>query len=303
MTSPILQPSRVDLVPAEAVESIMADTQRELGGLDSERATAEAAADEAERQATSGAGDPAFHAWVAGHADRFVQSLRDEHENEMRSLLETAQRRARACVERAHVDADMLITYASALRGSPAPPAPPLEVRVPEPAPPPPEVQAPEPPAPPVFTQPVAPVPVFTPPDAPEPGHLVWRPDETPTPAPAPVPIVQVPVVPVVVAPVAPASVPDAPVVVDTPVVAEPVAEVAAPPVAMTAPPPPPPDAPSVALPAPVPAAEPQPEAPAENADGRVAKLKAKVGQLPTFAILQVLAVIIVLIIVLIRIG
>ena len=99
MTSPILQPSRVDLVPAEAVESIMADTQRELGGLDSERANAEAAADEAERQATSGAGDPAFHAWVAGHADRFVQSLRDRARERDALAARTAGTPGPPCVE------------------------------------------------------------------------------------------------------------------------------------------------------------------------------------------------------------
>src|SRR5689334_15511600 len=115
---PILKPSPVDLVPAATVETIVAETQRELTAREEERITAEAAADAAERAAAGGAGDLAFQQWMTAHLDRFVTLLRDEHDREMRSMVDGAERRAQACIERAQVDADMLTSYAHALRGT-----------------------------------------------------------------------------------------------------------------------------------------------------------------------------------------
>ncbi|HZP30908.1 MAG TPA: hypothetical protein VFC99_18310, partial [Acidimicrobiia bacterium] len=223
MSSPILKPAPVDVVPAAAVESIITETQRDLVARDEERVAAEAAADAAERAATGRATDPAFHAWVATHVDRFAQTLRDEHEAEMRSLLEAAQRRARACVERAQVDADVLLSYAQALGGrggaAPAPvptapgaPATPIgttaSTAAPEAEALPPlvwrpsetHVETPPPPAPPAFT---APDPVVAPP--------------APVVVPPAPPVVVTPPAPVVVTPPAPVVVPPAPPPADLP--------------------------------------------------------------------------------------
>jgi hypothetical protein len=329
---PILEPAPVDLVPAATVEALMADTQRDLAAREDERVAREATADAAERAAIGRAADPVFHSWVATHVDRFAQLLRDEHEVEMRSLLDAADRRARACIERAQVDADVLLSYAQALGGgvSPAlaaaPPAVATHVPLARPttAPPPSPAPSPEP----------VPEPALPP--------LVWRPSETQVEEAPPVPphaepVVEVadplvappppstpPVVdkpPVLVVPPAPRLVdappvlvvPPAPVVVPAPqpvVVAAPpvVVPVAAAPTVEPSEPPPPP--PPVAAAVDSGDAAPRPEAATDSATpapaaktSSVDKLKGLVHDLPTFAILQVLAVIVVLIIVLIRIG
>jgi hypothetical protein len=342
---PILEPAPVDLVPATTVEALMADTQRDLAAREAERVAREATADAAERAAIGGAADPVFHAWVATHVDRFAQLLRDEHEVEMRSLLDAADRRARACIERAQVDADVLLSYAQALGGGGSPAL----------AAAPPAVATNVPLAPPATAQPSSPVP--SPEPVPEPAlpPLVWRPSETqveeaplpasppaaepvvvevaapveePPPPPWTPPVVEAP--PVLVVPPAPRLVdappvlvvPPAPVVVPAPppvVVAPPPVVVAPPPVVApvvaapmvepSEPPPPPPPPPPVAAAVDSGDAAPKPEAadgatPAPAAKtSSMDKLKGLVHDLPTFAILQVLAVIVVLIIVLIRIG
>jgi hypothetical protein len=341
---PILEPAPVDLVPAATVEALMADTQCDLAAREDERVAREATADAAERAAIGGAADPVFHSWVATHVDRFAQLLRDEHEVEMRSLLDGAERRARACIERAQVDADVLLSYAQALGGgdSPAlaaappagatqvPLAPPTTALLPSPAPSPEPV--PEPALPPLVWRPsetqVEEAPPPPPPAAEAVVVEVAAPVEEPPPAPSTPPVVEAP--PVLVVPPAPRLVdappvlvvPPAPVVVPAPppvVVAPPpfVAPVVA---APTEPPPPPPPVAASGAPPAGDAivatavdsddAAPKPEAAADGATptpaaktSSVDKLKGLLHDLPTFAILQVLAVIVVLIIVLIRIG
>jgi hypothetical protein len=336
---PILKPSPVDIVPASTAEAIVAETQRELTAREEERLAAEAAADAAERGAAGGAGDLAFHEWMTAHLDRFVTLLRGEHDGEMRSMVDGAERRARACIERAQVDADMLTSYAHALRGTAAHSAPlgigagpagaaqivadvepvaplvwrPSETHIDVPAAPPrPDPSVPfvaaaapavvVPAAPPVVVPPAPPVTV---PPAPAvtvpPAPVVPQP---PAPVVAAVPVVVPPPAPVVAPPPLEASIVTGEVpVVPAVAVADaagvpPAPPVGAPPTLAPEPPPPPPPAPPVAdAPAPVPAV-------GEAKDqSRAAKLKEFVHGLPTFAILQVLAVIVVLIIVLIRIG
>ena len=290
MTTPILQPAPLEIVPADLVAEILDRTQRELAQLEQQRVAAEAAATEAETRPAGSGFDPTFNDWALERLERLLATLHDDHEAEMRSLLEAAEQRGRACIDRAHVDADTIVSYARALRASGETDAPVASVALGEALPPlawrlDESVTAPQPASPPPAA--IAPV----------------------APMPAPVAPAPAPVVPEPVAVVAPEPVVPEPVAVVAPVVPEPIAVVAPEPVApepapvpvVVAPPPPPPVAPVVEVVDDEPTDP--PEAAAEPAPAAETGVKGLLARLPTFAILQVLAVIVVLIIVLIKIG
>jgi hypothetical protein len=187
-------PVALELVRADDFEPELARTQQDLARLERELAIAESAAEEAEREVAGVPDDAALHDWVSAQLDRFLEQLRMQHGAEMQQLLDDAHARAAACVQRAQSDADLVLSYAHANlaarnaaigrsgSGSPASdPSPSVAWRADEPV-----IVAPnggQTPAPASVV-----IPTSTGPVAPE--HLAFAPAMTATPVPdAPTPI------------------------------------------------------------------------------------------------------------------
>jgi hypothetical protein len=107
-------PLAVDVVPAHEFDELIARAQKDVARLEREHTIAEAAAIAAERHVSDVPDDPELHDWAEAQLERFVAGLRAEHDAEMDAVLESARDRAATCVERADLEADLVVSYARA---------------------------------------------------------------------------------------------------------------------------------------------------------------------------------------------
>ena len=87
-------PEPIDLVSADEVERLISSTDEELAALDREAVAALAAADEAEAWMRSAQVDEQSSTWAMVRLQRFLAALREEAERDSETVVELAQRRA-----------------------------------------------------------------------------------------------------------------------------------------------------------------------------------------------------------------
>jgi hypothetical protein len=110
------RPTPLDVISADDAAEVITATEHRLAALNDERLQAEATADDAERQAVDVSEDLDLHSWASGYLERFKRQVADEHEAELRQLIAAAELRARDLVDRARREADVIISYARAMR-------------------------------------------------------------------------------------------------------------------------------------------------------------------------------------------
>jgi hypothetical protein len=281
----IARPIALDIVPASEVGDLIDATDREFSKLEQEAARASAAAREAEARAAEAGVDPKSSTWTMVRLQRFLDTLHAEARRDAEATIAVAHQQARMRIDDARVR--------SSRAGQPAPEAfvPATQRRVDRPSPPPADARPPVP----VASEP-PPKPVAVEPSPPKVGTNGHGPVATVA-APSAQPVrgddMTVPPVsaPRVVPPVVAAPVVAAPVVA-APVVVPPAAtQVVAPPVVT----------PQAAAPAP-----PQAQAPAPAVQVAAAPMPKKKGplrRLPIAAILEVIAVLLVLVFILLRLS
>jgi hypothetical protein len=116
-------PNPVELLSGPEVDDLLARTQQDLARLERERQIAETAAIEAEQAVDGVPDDPPLHEWTSAQLDRFIEQLRTEHEVEMQGILDGARARARTLLDRAQTEADLVLSYARANVGARSAPA------------------------------------------------------------------------------------------------------------------------------------------------------------------------------------
>ena len=300
------RPAALDVVPASEVGALIERTDREFTELEARAAEAAARADEAEQLARAAGVDPKSSTWTMVRLQRFLDTLRAEVERDSRATLEVARQRAR--MRMAEATSGVASAPLTPMAPSPTAAEPALPVVADEAAW---SVEPGERPAPP---PPVMPTSSATPPVSPASVPIVHPRPEPPaasiggpartnghgaTLLAAGIAVAEVAPMPSVVAPAVPAAVPQpAPSPAEARVAAPPApAAQAAPMVAPTVVPPSPVVAPAPAMAPTVPAAptaEPATVTPASKKPRR---------KLPVAAILEVLAVLLVLVFILMRLS
>jgi hypothetical protein len=113
MSLRLTPPEPVDVVSAEEVRAIIATTDRELAEL--ERAVSEAMeiAESAEARAREAGADGRASMWAMLRMQRFLDGLRGETEAEVTALLDVARGRARVRLEEARAEADAILNRAT----------------------------------------------------------------------------------------------------------------------------------------------------------------------------------------------
>jgi hypothetical protein len=101
-------PEPLELVPADEVHAMIASTDRELAMLEREAAAACGAADEAEARAREAGVDGRASAWAMVRMQRFLDGLRGEADREVNEVLDVARARARARIDDAHAEAAVI---------------------------------------------------------------------------------------------------------------------------------------------------------------------------------------------------
>jgi hypothetical protein len=174
------RPAPVDVVTADQAGELITSAERRLAELESKRAAAEEGAAAAERRAGDEPMEPELHTWAKQQLERLARELKEEQEVELASKLDDARARARECVDRAHREADVIISYVRAIHS----------VRTPdEPGPgsatgsTPDDPVLAEPPAPPVAQVPPEPEAELVPPPAPALPEPAPEGDAAPPPA------------------------------------------------------------------------------------------------------------------------
>jgi len=160
MSLRITPPEPVDVVSADEVRAIIGATDRELAELDREVQSALATAESAESLAREAGVDGRASTWAMLRMQRFLDGLRGETEAEIIALLDVARTRARKRVDEARAEADAMLaqgTPTSEAIAAPVPPVPPVDTP-PVVAPPQPE-PSPVEQWPPVVAMPVVPAP------------------------------------------------------------------------------------------------------------------------------------------------
>jgi hypothetical protein len=89
------KPQALDVIPASEVSSLIEETDRVFVQLERELEIASAAADELEAQAAAEGIDPTASTWTMVRLQRFLEDLRDEAERDAAATIEVAQQRAR----------------------------------------------------------------------------------------------------------------------------------------------------------------------------------------------------------------
>jgi len=269
---PLTRPVALDVVPASEVANLIETTDRDFSQLERDASAARDAALDAETKARQAGVDPKSSAWTMVRLQRFLDGLHEEAMRDAAATIEVARQRARMRLDEARANA----RGDSAPRPVLPPPIPPVApalrpvAPVPQPEP---TVMPPRPePFAPARVVTLAPAPVtngHTQPAPPEGAFARSGPESAPTllaPVVAPPPVAAPPPAPAPMAPLAPVA---------------PVAPVVAPPPAPVA------SAPVAAAPAPV-----QP-----------AKKRGFFRRLPIAAILEVIAVLLVLVFILLRLS
>jgi hypothetical protein len=275
----ITPPTAVELIPGDEVAELIAETDRRLASLEREVAAATGVADDAERRAAAEGVDGPTSTWAIVRLQRFLDDLREEAERDAQTVLNAARKGAQTRVEAARAGATQ-VRFESLTAAAPsyverpvAPDGPTVRARVEYPPIAPTVAVQSSPPA--AAPPPLAPA-IESEPDA----ALAWAPIGIPpqgstngTSAHA----LPVPVEPIAAAPVVPEP------VVAAPAVAAPVAA------ARVVIPAEPPAAPMIATPVPEPAAP--------------IAAPARRRRFPLSAVLEVLAVLLVLLFILLRLS
>jgi hypothetical protein len=89
-----IRPQAIDVIPADQVSSLIAAADRDFVVLERQAQEAEASATSAEADAASAGIDPRATAWTMVRLQRFLESLRDEATRDAAATLEVARRRA-----------------------------------------------------------------------------------------------------------------------------------------------------------------------------------------------------------------
>lgn len=102
---PLTAPRPLDIIGADQVEAQLEVLERELADLERRAAEATAAADHAEQQALAEGAHAGASPWAIVRLQRFLDNLREEVERDAEVMIETANRQARARVDEAHEQA------------------------------------------------------------------------------------------------------------------------------------------------------------------------------------------------------
>jgi hypothetical protein len=120
-------PQALDLVPAEQVRDIIANTDSELSELERSAEFAHDAAERAERAISEAGLDPESSAWTMVRLQRFLAGLRDEAQRDVETMLELARHQARIRSNEVGASRDVprpVVRAAAPVVPAPAPVAP-----------------------------------------------------------------------------------------------------------------------------------------------------------------------------------
>jgi hypothetical protein len=109
----VAPPEPVELVSAEVVEALVARTRQELALLERELADANAAADATEARALAEGADERSTNWTMVQLQRFLNGLRDKLDLEVQAISEVAHHRAERRVAEAHAQAELMMRLAT----------------------------------------------------------------------------------------------------------------------------------------------------------------------------------------------
>jgi hypothetical protein len=98
-TTQLTTPEPVELLAADEVSALVAQTQRDLASLEQRVADARAAADALEERARAEGADERASTWAIVRLQRFIDGLREEAERDAETVVEAARRRTRLRID------------------------------------------------------------------------------------------------------------------------------------------------------------------------------------------------------------